>query len=123
MKKIPKRIKVLIIEKNKVLREGLIAMTDGHNDIEILLMEGRSANLIKLIQKLMPDKIFMDLGTGDRGNITFLKRLKKRVFGIKTFVMGFGPSGNRTVKFKKAGADGFILKDAPDEEFLARIRS
>ncbi len=116
-----KKIKLLLIEDNRLLRDGIIAMLKKQKDIKVISLSGNSADTILKIQKLMPDIILLDLGLRNQNSFTVIEVVKKDFPYAKVIVMDLAPVQKDINQFVKAGASGFILKDASPDEFLITI--
>lgn len=123
MKKTRPKIKLLLIEDNKILREGMIAMFKPFLDIQVLTSTGNSKSTILKIHKLKPDVILIDLGLRSQNSLRIVELVKKEFPDSRVIVMDLVPVKGDILQFIKAGASGFILKDASLEEFLDTIRS
>ena len=118
-----KKIKLLLIEDNRLLRDGIISMLKKQKDIDILTISANSNITITNIQKLKPNIILLDLGLHNRNSLTVVKLVKKDFPNAKVIVMDIAPLPGDINLFVKAGASGFILKDATFDEFLSTIYS
>ena len=123
MKNNKAKIKLLVIEDNRILRDGMIKMFKPYKDIEILISTGNKENTILKIHKLKPDVILLDLGLRSQNSLRMVEIVKKEFSEAKVIVMDLVPVQGDILQFVKAGANGFILKDASLEEFLNTIRS
>lgn len=123
MKKTKPKIKLLLIEDNRILRDGMNAMFKPYLDIQILTSTGNNESTILKIQKLKPDVILIDLGLRSQNSLRIVELVKKEFPDSRVIVMDLVPVKGDILQFIKAGASGFILKDASLEEFLDTIRS
>lgn len=123
MKNNKAKIRLLVIEDNRILRDGMIKMFKPYKDIEILISTGNKENTILKIHKLKPDVILLDLGLRSQNSLRMVEIVKKEFSEAKVIVMDLVPVQGDILQFVKAGANGFILKDASLEEFLDTIRS
>jgi DNA-binding NarL/FixJ family response regulator len=117
-----KKIRLLLIEDNRLLRDGIIAMLKNHHDIKILASTGNNQNMLLKIQKLNPNIILLDLGLRNQNSLTVVEVVKKDFPNAKVIVMDLAPVQADINLFLKAGASGFILKDATLTELLSTIR-
>ena len=123
MKKNKAKIRLLLIEDNKILRSGMAALLKPHLDINIVSTSGNSESTILQIHKLKPNVIHIDLGLRSRNSLHMVEAVKKEFPESKLIVMDLVPVHADILQFIKAGASGFILKNATLDEFLATIRS
>jgi len=57
-----KKIRLLLLEDNRLLRNGIIAMLKSQVDINIIAASGNGENTVIMLRKLKPDVIILDLG-------------------------------------------------------------
>jgi DNA-binding NarL/FixJ family response regulator len=117
------KIKILLIEDNRLLRDGIVAMLNKQKDIKIVAASGNKENTVIKLQLLKPDIILLDLGLRSQNSLSIVEIVKKDFAAAKVIVMDLSPVEGDIIQFVKAGASGFILKDASLDEFLTTIRS
>jgi DNA-binding NarL/FixJ family response regulator len=117
------RIRLLLIEDNRLLRDGIATMLKGHKDIEVVAASRNGDNSILRIHKLKPNIILLDLGLRSQNSLHVVEIVKKEFPQAKVIVMDLAPAQGDILEFVKAGASGFILKDATLDDFLSTIRS
>jgi DNA-binding NarL/FixJ family response regulator len=117
------KIKLLLIEDNRLLRDGISAILKPHKDIIIIKTSGESKSTIIEIKKLKPDVILLDLGLRSQNSLHVVEIVKKDFPGAKIIIMDLAPIQADILQYVKAGANGFILKDASLNDFLITIRT
>lgn len=117
-----KKIKVLLIEDNRLLRVGTTAMLNEQEDIKAVSSVGnRSA--IEKARVLRPDVVLLDLGLKSGNSLKVLESIKKKFPRMEVVVMDLIPAHSEMVDLVKAGVSGFVAKDATLDDFLGTIRS
>ncbi|MDH3217736.1 MAG: response regulator transcription factor [Candidatus Krumholzibacteria bacterium] len=116
------RIRVLLIEDNRLLREGIAQMLQEHGDFEVVARceDGDAVRKLKK-QNSTPDVILLDLGLEKADSLSLMARLRKELPEAKVIAMDILPEQVDIVEFVKAGGSGFILKSAAVEEYLETI--
>lgn len=117
-----KEIRLLLIEDNRLLREGIVAMLKSEPDINIIAVSQNNDPVAKLRQ-LKPDVIILDLGLQSQNSLAIVAIVKKDFVKAKIIIMDLAPVQGDIAQFVKAGASGFILKDATSDDFLTTIRN
>ena len=117
------KIRVLLIEDNRLLRDGLAAMINAQADMKVVAASGGSENTVLKARTLKPQVILLDFGLRNQNGLRVVATLTKETPELKVIGMGLIPTQLDIVEFVQAGASGFILKDATVEEFLTTIRS
>jgi len=118
-----KKIRILLIEDNRLLREGLTAMLKKQQDMNVVETVGNGENILGIIQKYKPEVLLLDLGLRSRSSLHLVKLVKKNYSAAKIIIMDLIPLQADVFEFVKAGVSGFILKDASVTDFLNTIRS
>lgn len=118
-----KRIRILIIEDNRVLRDGLTIMLDGQPDMHVVATIGSGNNVLQNARQSKPQIILLDVGLKNLNELSVVESVRKNLPDARVIGMGFVPSQSDIVEFVAAGASGFILKDATVKQFLGSIRS
>ena len=118
------KIRLLLLEDNRLLREGLTAMLNEQPDIEVVAAfgDGKDA-VLEATRKLNPQIILLDLGLKGQNSLRLVESVKKEYSAVKLIVMDLIPVQADMIEFVKAGVSGFILKDATFNDFAGTIRS
>jgi len=117
-----KKIHLLLIEDNRLLREGLAAMLNEQPDIKVTASHGNTDAVTKA-RKLKPAVILLDLGLLSQHSLRVVALIKKNAANAKIIGMDLVPVQEDLVQYVEAGVCGFVLKDATFDDFLATIRS
>jgi DNA-binding NarL/FixJ family response regulator len=118
-----KKIRILIIEDNRVFRDGLTIMINGEADMRVVATIGSGNNVLLKAGLTKPHVILMDVGLKNLKDLSIVKSVRENMPVAKVIGMGFIPSQSEIVEFVEAGASGFILKDATVKEFLSTVRN
>jgi DNA-binding NarL/FixJ family response regulator len=118
-----KKIRLLVIEDNRLLREGISAMIKEQPDMKVLAAIGTSENILEKINTLKPNITLLDLGLRNQNSLQVVKSVKKKFSNTKIIVMDLVPVHEEVLEFVQAGVSGFILKDATVDDFLKTIRN
>jgi DNA-binding NarL/FixJ family response regulator len=118
-----KKIRLLIIEDNRLLRDGIFSILKPHKDIIIIAASGDGKNTLVKIKQLKPNVVLLDLGLRNQSSLHVVEIVKKDFPQAKIIVMDLAPVQADILQYVKAGANGFILKDASLKDFLITIRT
>ncbi len=120
-KKITK-IRILLIEDNRLLREGITALINKQPDMIVVSTVGNGENIIELAGKVKPNIVLLDLGLRSRSSLFLVKLIKKHFQETKIIVMDLIPLQEDVFEFVQAGVSGFTMKDINVTEFIRTIR-
>jgi DNA-binding NarL/FixJ family response regulator len=118
-----KKIRLLLIEDNRLLRDGILSILKSHKDIVIIAAYGDGKNTLVKIKQSKPNVVLLDLGLRSLNSLHVVEVVKKDFPSAKIIVMDLAPVQSDILQYVKAGANGFILKDATLNDFLITIRT
>jgi DNA-binding NarL/FixJ family response regulator len=118
-----KKIRLLIIEDNRLLRDGIFSILKPHKDIVIIAASGDGRNTLVKIKQLKPNVVLLDLGLRSQNSLHVVEIVKRDFPLAKIIVMDLAPVQADILQYVKAGANGFILKDASLNDLLITIRA
>jgi DNA-binding NarL/FixJ family response regulator len=120
---VAKRILVLVIEDNRLVRDGLAALLDAQPDFKVVAAaEGANAGLLQ-VRETKPHVVLVDATLGNHDSHRLVESVRKEAPESRVIVMDLLPAQEDVIAFIKAGANGFIVKDATIEDFVRTIRS
>ena len=117
-----KKIRLLLIEDNRLLRDGILEILKPHKDIAIIAASGDGKNTLVKIKQLKPNVLLLDLGLRSQNSLHVVEIVKKDFPQAKIIVMDLAPVQADILQYVKGGANGFILKDASPNDFLITIQ-
>jgi len=117
------KIRLLLIEDNRLLRDGIHSILKAYKDIVIIATSGDGKNTLLKIKELKPNVILLDLGLRSQNSLHVVEIVRKDFPDAKIIIMDLAPVQADILQYVKAGANGFILKDASLNDFLITIRT
>jgi DNA-binding NarL/FixJ family response regulator len=118
-----KKLSILLIEDNRILRDGIKAMINTQPDMKVVAASGGNHDTLLQARTSKPQVIIIDLSLRNENGLRVVAHLSKEMPQTKVIGMGLIPSQQDIVDFVEAGASGFILKDATVEAVLETIRA
>jgi two-component system, NarL family, nitrate/nitrite response regulator NarL len=116
------KIRILLVEDNRLLREGVTKMLNAEPDMKVASSSGND-DVLEKAKQLTPDVVLLDLGLASIESLKIVGLLKNEFPEAHVVVMDLIPAHAEVVEFVRAGVAGFILKDATYHDFLQTIRS
>ena len=116
-----KRVRIIVVEDNRLLREGLSAMLREQPDMVIIGSLSDGDGLSKLLKGKI-DVVLLDLVLRSQNSLGLVESIKGANPRARIVVMDLEPVQPTLVDYVTAGVDGFVLKDATFAEFLHTIR-
>jgi DNA-binding NarL/FixJ family response regulator len=117
-----KKIRLLLIEDNNFIRDGIIGILKPHKDIVIAAADKNKNSVLK-IEQLKPNVVLLDLGLRSQSSLSIVEILTKKYPKAKIIIMDLAPISTNIHEYVNAGVKGFILKDTSLNDFLNTIRS
>ena len=118
-----RRISVLVVDDHAVVRQGLRTFLDLQDDIEVVGEAGDGAEAVAEAERLAPDIILMDLAMPGTDGVEAIRALRERVPDARAIALTSFSDDERVFGAVRAGAAGYLLKDADPAELLAGIRA
>jgi DNA-binding NarL/FixJ family response regulator len=107
------RIRVLIADDHVVVREGLAAILSGQPDMELVGQAQDGVEAVLLAEELAPDVILLDMVMPEQDGLAAIRRIVDESPHARILVLTSFADDERVFLAIKAGALGYLLKDAP----------
>jgi DNA-binding NarL/FixJ family response regulator len=117
------RIRVLVVEDNRLMRDGLARLLAAYADVDIVASAESATAAMQPLRETKPQVVLLDAGLANGDSYEFLSNLKATAPDAKAVVMDFVPAQQDVNQFIDGGANGFIMKDATAEDIVKAIRS
>jgi two-component system, NarL family, response regulator LiaR len=117
-----KKIRILVVDDESVVREGVVAILSYQSDIEVVgeAVDGIAA--IDIARKTKPDVILLDMVMPKQDGLATIPKLKEVAPEARILVLTSFAEADRVYQTIKAGAIGYLLKDATRVQLLQAIR-
>ncbi len=115
--------RIFIVEDHTLLRAGLRALLSQDPDLEIVGEADNGRDAIRAIGSLAPHLVLMDLSMPGMNGIEAMMDIKRRSTDTRVLVLTIHKTDEYIHESLRAGADGYILKDATHDELRVAIRS
>ena len=113
--------KIVIAEDHTILRAGLRALLAAQNGLEVIGEAGDGREAIRKVDTLQPDLLLIDLSMPKLNGIDAIREIKSQHPKIKIIVLTVHKSDEYIIAALRAGANGYMLKDASQNELLLAI--
>jgi len=118
-----KRYRVVIVEDHAIVSDGLRSLLSSSKEFDVVgqAKDGREA--IRFIEELKPDLVLTDLSMPRMNGMDMIRTIKKQSSEIKVIALTVHRGEEHVLATFKAGADGYVLKEATYSELMMAIRS
>ncbi len=117
-----KKIRILVVEDQNVVREGLMAILNYQNDMDVVGEAEDGIRAVEVARKTKPDVILLDMMMPRQDGLTTIPKLRLAVPDSRILVLSSFAESDKVFQAIKAGALGYILKDATRVQLLQAIR-
>jgi len=117
-----KKIRILVVEDESVVRDGVITILSFQSDLEVVGEARNGIEALEVARKTKPDVILLDLVMPLQDGLSTIPKLKEIVPNTQILVLTSFAESNRVYQSIKAGALGYLLKDATRVQLLQAIR-
>lgn len=115
--------KIMVVDEHKILREGLSTLIAKQPDMEIIgeAKDGREA--LRLVDKLSPDLILMDVTMPNLNGIEATRKIKSKKPDIEIIALSLHSDRRYVLGMIDAGASGYLLKECAFDELVRAINT
>jgi two-component system, NarL family, response regulator NreC len=115
-------IRVVIVDDHQLVRSGLRRLLEGEEDIEVDDEAGTAHDAIRLARLHKPDVILLDVVMPGGSGLDAIPEILDAAPATKVLALSMQDDPSYVRQAFAAGASGYVLKEAADDELLAAIR-
>lgn len=117
------RIRILVVDDHAIMRDGIRALLNLHDDIEVIGEASEGKEAVEKAQELMPDVVIMDIAMPGMDGLEATRRIRKKSPKMKVLVLTQHDNKEYILSVIKAGASGYVPKRALGSELVSAIRA
>jgi DNA-binding NarL/FixJ family response regulator len=118
-----KPIRVILADDHTIVRSGLRALLASAKDIEVVAEAGNGRDALELVEKHRPDVVVTDITMPGMTGLDLVARLKKDLPDTRMIILSMHSNEEYVWQALRAGALGYLLKDAGTTELEQAIRT
>lgn len=115
-------IRIVVVDDHPIVRDGLIGILSRESDLSIVGEAGDGREALVVIDRTAPEVVIMDLRMPGGDGVTALRELHRRGNPPRVLVLTTYDTDHDILTAIQAGADGYLLKDAPRADLVRAIR-
>ena len=116
-------IRVLLADDQELVRSGFRLILELADGIEVVGEAGDGRDAVRLAKELEPDVVLMDVRMPELDGIEATRRLRQAGVDARVLVLTTFDLDDYVYAAMRAGASGFLLKDAPREQLVTAVRT
>jgi DNA-binding NarL/FixJ family response regulator len=116
-------IRLLIVDDHPIMRDGLRGVFSDDPGFEVVGEAGNGAEAVQLAQRVEADVILMDLRMPTMGGVEAITRLRELRHPARVLILTTYDTDRDVLPAIRAGATGYLLKDAPRDELIRAVRA
>lgn len=116
-------IRLFVVDDHTLFRDGLRALFNSVPDIDLVGEAGTGVEAIELVQEVLPDIVLMDIQMPEGNGIEATRAILRSSPSIGVIVVTMLEAPDTVFAAMRAGARGFVLKEADQDEMLSTIRA
>ena len=116
------KLRILLAEDHKVMREGLRMVIDRERDMEVVGEADNGLAAIALTQQLRPDVVIMDVSMPELDGLKATEALKRLVPNAKILILTRHTDSSYVKQLLTSGASGYVLKQSASEDLVRAIQ-
>ena len=120
---VAERTTVVIADDHPVVRQGLRTFLELQVDLEVVGDAGDGREAVELVAQLVPDVVLMDVVMPNVDGLEALRQIRETSPATSVIVLTSFADDEKIFRAVKAGAAGYLLKDAAPREIAAAIRA
>ena len=115
-----RRLRLVVVDDHGLFRAGLISLLNDMQEFEVVGEAGEGEHAIEIIETLKPDLVLLDVNMPGLGGVETVRKLKKNKLPY-VIMLTISKSDDDLMGAIRAGADGYLLKNAEPEELRKAI--
>ena len=119
---LPEVIRVIVVDDQQLVRAGFRVILDAEPDISVVAEAGDGEAAIDATRSFHPDVVLMDIRMPNLDGLAASRAILAET-GSRVLILTTFGSDEHVYAALRAGASGFLLKDAPSEQLVAAVRS
>lgn len=114
--------KIIIVDDHPIFRSGLKQILDEEYDMEVVAQAGNAQQLYRVIKEKKWDVLILDINLPGENGLEILKELKYRYKKVLVLFLSNHPESQYGIRALKAGAAGYMTKEAAPRELVTALR-
>jgi len=116
-------IRIVLADDHAVVRSGLRFVLEHEDGMEVIAEAGDLSETLRKVRAIRPDVLVLDLNLGEESSLPSIPQLREEVPGTAIVVLTMQNEPGFAREALQAGAAGYVLKEAADDELVEAVRA
>lgn len=116
-------IRVVVADDHAIVREGIRTVLEGVEGVQVIAEAADGATAVALVDEHAPDLLVLDVSMPEMNGLEVTRELRERENGVAILILSMFDDPEYVLQAVRAGADGYVLKDAGPAELRAAVRA
>jgi DNA-binding NarL/FixJ family response regulator len=117
------QIRILLADDHQIVRQGLKSMLEANRDLAVVGEAADGRSVLRMAESVKPDVVVMDIGMPELNGVDATRQLMADRPQTKVVALSMHTDRRFVVEILRAGAKGYVVKDAAFNELAAAIRA
>lgn len=118
-----KKIRILLADDHSIVRSGLRSLFKTTKEFTVIGEASNGEEAVQLAESLRPDLAIIDISMPKMNGIEATRLIKQKNASVKVLILTIHENEEYVYELIRAGADGYVLKDAEKQEIFSAVRS
>lgn len=117
------KIKILLADDHKVLRDGLRALLEDDGEMIVVAEAGTVDEAVEKAEKFLPHVVVMDLGMPGGSGLDAIRQIRQKELPVRIVVLSMHSGREMVMQVLQAGSDGYVPKSSAHTDLILAIRT
>ena len=119
----PRKIRILLADDHTVVRQGLRLLLIRNQDIDVVGEAASGREAVAMCRELSPDIAIVDIAMPEMNGVEATRQIRQDGSGASVIILSMHKDAMYVRETLRAGAKGYLLKDAMDKDIVQAIRA